>query len=70
HAKMRLVHLAGTKQLLSARIAARKAHFMPPALLESQFATLEVPDPDENALTISVAKSPKQIMKELARTLA
>ncbi|MGL4441577.1 MAG: gluconokinase, partial [Bosea sp. (in: a-proteobacteria)] len=45
HAKMRLVHLAGTKQLLSARIAARKAHFMPPALLESQFATLEVPDP-------------------------
>jgi gluconokinase len=66
-AEIRLVHLSGTKQMLAARIAARKAHFMPPALLDSQFAALEVPGPDENALTISVAKSPKAILAELVR---
>lgn len=64
-AKIRLVHLSGTKELLAARIAARKAHFMPPALLDSQFATLEMPGNDEDALTISVAKSPKSIVEEL-----
>jgi carbohydrate kinase (thermoresistant glucokinase family) len=67
-ATIRLVHLSGTKALLAARIAARKAHFMPPALLDSQFATLELPEPDEEALTISVAKNPKAILAELVRT--
>jgi gluconokinase len=66
-AAIRLVHLSGPKELLAARIAARKAHFMPPALLDSQFATLEVPGEDEHALTISVAKSPKAILAELVR---
>lgn len=64
-APLRLVHLSGTKAVLAARIAARQSHFMPPALLDSQYATLEIPGADEHALTIDVAKSPEAIMAEL-----
>jgi carbohydrate kinase (thermoresistant glucokinase family) len=49
-----LVYLQGSRTLIGARMAARKHHFMPPALLDSQFATLEEPGPDENPLIVSV----------------
>jgi gluconokinase len=65
-ADIRLVHLHGPKELLAARIAARQAHFMPPALLDSQFATLEMPAPDEHAYRVSVEAPPEDIMAELA----
>ena len=65
-ADIRLVHLHGSKELLAARIAARQAHFMPPALLDSQFATLEMPTPDEQAYPVSVETPPDAIMAELA----
>src|ERR1700732_3102528 len=38
---VRMVYLDGTRELIAARLAARKDHFMPPALLDSQFKTLE-----------------------------
>ena len=37
---------------LAARLANRPGHFMPAALLDSQIATLELPDHDEPALLI------------------
>ena len=40
---VRIVFLDGTQQLIAARLAARKGHFMPPGLLDSQFRTLEPP---------------------------
>ena len=43
----RFVHLAGSRELISGRIAARTGHHMPTCLLVSQFAALEPPDPDE-----------------------
>jgi carbohydrate kinase (thermoresistant glucokinase family) len=49
-----LVYLQGSRELIGGRMAARKHHFMPPALLDSQFATLEEPGPDENPLVVSV----------------
>jgi gluconokinase len=48
------VHLAGAREVIEARMKARKGHFMPPALLTSQFATLEPPGPDENAITVDI----------------
>ena len=47
--------LHGEKTLLQRRIAKRKGHFMPPSLLHSQLAALEIPGPDENALIIDIA---------------
>ncbi len=46
--------LAGSRDVIAARLAARKGHFMPPALLESQFAALEPPGPDELAITANI----------------
>ena len=45
----------GAKSLLQQRIAARKGHFMPPSLLDSQIATLEIPGSDETAITVDIA---------------
>lgn len=36
--------LDGTYEVIHSRMQARKSHFMPPALLRSQFETLEKPD--------------------------
>ncbi len=51
---VRLVYLQGDKALLGRRMAERKGHFMPPSLLDSQFATLEEPGPDEHPLVVHV----------------
>lgn len=48
------VFLDGSRETLASRIGGRKGHFMPPALLDSQLATLEPPDGDEPAVRISV----------------
>ena len=48
------VHLYGSRDLLAARMADRKDHFMPTSLLDSQLATIEAPGPDEKALHLDV----------------
>ena len=64
-----LVYLRGDKDLIAARMAARKGHFMPPALLDSQFATLEEPGPDERPIVVSIAPPPEAIIDEVNRQL-
>ncbi len=64
-----LVYLRGDKDLIAARMAARKGHFMPPALLDSQFATLEEPGPDERPIVVSIAPPPEAIIDEVIRQL-
>lgn len=39
----RVVFLTGPREVLQARLAARRNHFMPPSMLESQLRTLEPP---------------------------
>ena len=48
------VHLAGSRAVIEGRMQARQGHFMPPTLLDSQFAALEVPADDENAITVQI----------------
>ena len=57
-----LIFLHGSHELLAARIAARTDHYMPPSLLDSQLATLELPQPDEATLAFDVALTPRQIV--------
>jgi len=45
------VYLNGTFELIMSRLKARSGHFMPEALLQSQFDTLEDPTQEANALT-------------------
>ncbi|OLP51715.1 gluconokinase [Allorhizobium taibaishanense] len=46
------VHLAGSRAVIAGRVSNRPGHFMPAALLDSQFAALEPPQPDERAVTV------------------
>lgn len=54
------VYLAASRGLIARRLAARHGHFMPSSLLDSQFAALEPPGPDEHAITVDVSGSPEQ----------
>jgi len=51
---VRIVFLDGSQALIADRLAARKGHFMPSGLLDSQFNTLERPAPDEGAVAVSI----------------
>ena len=62
---VRLVHLAGEKALIAGRMAARKGHFMPTALLDSQFATLEPPGADENPIVVDIGPEPEAIVRAI-----
>lgn len=58
------VFLKGSRELLAARIEARKGHFMPPALLDSQLATLEPPDDTEAHVTLDLALTPDLLVAQ------
>lgn len=64
---VRLVLLDGTKEEIFARMSARKDHFMPLALLDSQFATLERPGEDERAIAVSIDGTPEEIATAILR---
>ena len=66
---IRIVFLAGTKDLIAKRLAVRKGHFMPPGLLDSQFRTLESPQPDERPVTVSIDASVDGIVDDIVRQL-
>ena len=67
---IRIVYLKGTQALIADRLAQRKGHFMPPALLTSQFTTLEPPTDDERAVIVSIDGSVEAIVEEIVRQLA
>lgn len=63
--RLRFVYLEGSRELIAERLARRRGHFMPPALLDSQFATLEAPSPDEGAWVCDIRFSPEEIVADL-----
>lgn len=69
--ELRFVYLKGSKALIARRLAERKGHFMPPDLLDSQFATLEEPGADEPVIEVPIDRSPEQeadtVMQALGR---
>jgi gluconokinase len=60
-----LVYLKGSRELIHQRMAARHGHFMPVALLDSQFATLEEPTPDEHPIVEGVEGKPADIAHKI-----
>jgi gluconokinase len=61
---VRLIYLKGDIALIEARLTARIGHFMPRALLRSQFDALEEPRADEHAITVSIDITPEAIAAE------
>jgi gluconokinase len=68
-ADLRFVHLTGERALIAGRLAQRVGHFMPPTLLDSQLATLEIPAADERAWTLDVADTPEAIVAQVVARL-
>ena len=66
---VRIIFLDGARDLIAARLAARKGHFMPPGLLASQFATLERPGTDERPIIISIDAPVGAIVDDIVNQL-
>jgi gluconokinase len=66
-AQVRLIYLRGTPELLAERLDHRRDHFLPPTLLASQLATLEIPT---DALTVDIGPAPAEIVAQILAALA
>ena len=64
------VHLAGDRSLIEDRMSHRQGHFMPTALLDSQFATLQPLQEDEAGVVVDVSGSPEEITGRAVKALA
>lgn len=62
--QVRFVYLKGSMELIRRRMLARPHHFMPAALLESQFADLEEP---ADAIVLDIARSPEEMVHDFLR---
>lgn len=62
------VLLDGSREVLERRVNRRTSHFMPPALLDSQLATLERPDSDERAISVSISQPVKKMVAEILQS--
>jgi gluconokinase len=64
--QVRLVYLKADPELIHERLLQRRGHFMNPALLASQFATLEEP---KDALWVDASLVPGEIIATIRRQL-
>jgi gluconokinase len=60
--ELRFVLLEVPKEVLEERLAERKNHYMSPALLESQIATLEMP---KDAIRVAGDRPPDEVVREI-----
>ncbi len=63
------VYLHGTYDQIAQRLRERSGHFMPPALLDSQFADLEPPRADERALWVDITPPASEQAATIASAL-
>ena len=64
------VHLDGAGDLLAQRLAARRGHFMPASMLESQLATLEHPAGEPDVVVVGIHKPIEAVVAEALARLA
>ena len=69
HGKVHFILLDGSRELITDRMKKRKGHFMPPALLDSQFATLEKPTSDEHAVILDISHPVPTLLAEAAQAV-
>jgi 6-phosphogluconate dehydrogenase len=58
------IYLHGTKELIQKRMAERKDHYMPVALLQSQFDILEIPD---ESIKIDISLDPQTMVNTIVQ---
>lgn len=64
------VYLEGSRDVIAERMARRKHEYMPTSLLDSQFATLEVPNPEtENVQVLPVTDAVEKLTMAVVKGL-
>ena len=63
------IHLTARPEELRERMALREGHFMPPALLPSQFAALQPLDDDEDGVTVVSRATPEETFEAILAAL-
>lgn len=56
------LHLSGDRDILAGRMTGREGHYMPPALLDSQLATLEPLDAGETGASLDLDRSVAELV--------
>jgi carbohydrate kinase (thermoresistant glucokinase family) len=66
----RVVLLVADRDAIMNRMSQRKKHYMPTALLDSQFTTLELPNSQEKkAFVVAADQAPEKVLKIVQKTL-
>ena len=60
------IHLEIDKATAALRVASRKGHFMPASLVDSQFADLQPPGPDETAAVLDARRPVEELVASAA----
>ncbi|AQZ51077.1 gluconokinase [Martelella mediterranea] len=66
---LRFIHLRGERAALKARMEARQDHYMPATLLDSQLATLEPTDGEDDVLALDFASPADRLQAKAAAFL-
>jgi gluconokinase len=66
---IRFCHLTLSDQVLSARLAGRRGHYMSASLLQSQLETLEPLGPDEPGVEVDGTGTPEQVVDRVLSAL-
>ena len=69
HGRVFFIHLVADEAALHERMGRREGHFMPPALLPSQFADLEPLADDEDGVTVISRPTPEQTLEAILAAL-
>ena len=64
------VHLHGDKDLITQRMSARRDHYMPISLIQSQFSDLQPPGTDELAMALSIDHTIEQLAQAVLDQLS
>jgi gluconokinase len=60
------IYLKGSRSLIRSRMRARRDHFMPPGLLDSQFDVLEEPG---DSIIVGIDRTPERICSDIIKEL-
>ena len=69
HGRVLFIHLVADEEALRERMEHREGHFMPSALLPSQFADLEPLADDEDGVTVTSRPTPEQTLEAILAAL-
>ena len=69
HGRVLFIHLVADEEALRERMEHREGHFMPSALLPSQFADLEPLADDEDGVTVTSRPAPEQTLEAILAAL-